>query len=114
MTKRATAANVAATTERSDACVLLLTITELFTNALGGSSHRMTGPIRQQSKRDEGEEPWDVEPGPVREHELEADQERARQRRQLQRCLGARHERHGDGPDHEQPFEHALHEVEIG
>src|SRR5918999_5585067 len=38
---------------------------------------------------DEGEEPRDVEVEPVRQHELEADEQGARERGELERCLGA-------------------------
>ena len=45
------------------------------------------GHVPEQSERDEGEEPRDVEVEPVRQHELEADQERTGQRGKLQRRL---------------------------
>src|SRR6476620_9117135 len=96
MTKSAIAAKAAATTERSDA------------------GFGPLGVIPEQSTDDKREEPRDVEPGPVREHYLETDQERTGQRGQLQRRFRSRHERRRERTDHEQPLENQLDRMQIG
>src|ERR687898_79092 len=60
----------------------------------------------EQGEGDEGEEPRDVEIEPVRQHELEADQGRRRQRRQLQDRLPPRHEGGCEGAGDEQHLQH--------
>src|SRR5215472_4637891 len=62
---------------------------------------------------DEGEEPGDVEVEPVRQHDLEPDQQRPGERGELERALPRGEERRGDGAEHEQPLEHPLYQVEV-
>src|SRR4029077_9917155 len=68
---------------------------------------------RQNDQRDEGEEPGQVEVEPVRQHELEADQQGGGQRGELPRRLPPRHEVDGDRANHEQHLEHALDEMQV-
>src|SRR5688500_900543 len=59
----------------------------------------------QHGEGDEGEEPGDVEVEPVREHELEPDQDRAGQGRELERRLVPGEEREGERAGHDQHLE---------
>src|SRR6185295_1327367 len=63
---------------------------------------------------DEGEEPWDVEIEPVRQHDLEADQHRCSQRSELQDRLAPRDERHEQRAPDQQDLQHLLDEVKVG
>src|SRR5438094_5287219 len=69
---------------------------------------------RQGRVRNEWEEPRDVEVEPVRQHELEAEQQHAGQRRELERRLAPRNERERDGREHEEHLEHTLREMQVG
>src|SRR5713101_1897124 len=71
------------------------------------------GRRRERRVRDEREEPGDVEVEPVRQHELEAEQQDARQRGELKRRLAPRHERERNGREHDERLEHALREMQI-
>src|SRR5205809_4631004 len=72
---------------------------------------RPAGRLRREHRvRREREEPRDVEVEPVREHELEAEQQHARQRSQLQRGLRPGYERERHRGDDDQHLEHALEE----
>src|SRR5205085_2535730 len=82
---------------------------------LGSRLGRDTLPLRRQhDEREEREEPRQVEVEPVRQHELEADQERGGQRGELAGGLPARQEVRRDGRDREEHLEHALKDVEVG
>ena len=50
----------------------------------------------------------------MRENDLEADQEGAGQRGQLQRCLRARQERRDQGAEYEQALENPLNDMQVG
>ena len=71
-------------------------------------------PVGKERERDEGEKPRDVEVEPVRQHELEADQERTGEGCELKRRLARGKEGKGDRPDDEEPLEHPLHDAKIG
>src|SRR5207342_1785800 len=62
----------------------------------------------EERERDEGEEPRDGEVEPVGEDELEAYEERTRERRELHDVPRSRHEAEGDGRDEEEALEHGL------
>ena len=49
----------------------------------------------------------------MREHELEADQERTGERSELKRRLPGREERRSDRADDKNPFQHPLDDVEV-
>src|SRR3954451_14145641 len=68
----------------------------------------------QQGEGGEGEEPRDVEIEPVRQHELEADQQRGRERGELQLVLHSRHEVEEERAEQKQHLERRLHVVEVG
>src|SRR5438128_12417644 len=68
----------------------------------------------QHDERGEGEEPGDVEVEPVREGELEADQDGRGQRGELERRLAAGDEVAGDRPGHEQSDDDLLEPAEVG
>src|SRR5919201_2087235 len=68
---------------------------------LDGAPHNR----RKHREGDEGEEPRDVEVEPVRQHELEADHERSRERRELERVLRPRDEEDGDRGGDDGPLE---------
>ena len=61
-----------------------------------------------------GKNHGEVEVEPVRQHELEADQHRARQRGHAERRAAAREPRERERADDEQHLQHALHEVQVG
>src|SRR5262245_29824569 len=63
---------------------------------------------RQDDERDEGEEPGQVQVEPVRQHELEADQQERRERGQLADALSSRYEVDGDRGDYEQHLKGSL------
>src|SRR5438094_10615615 len=67
----------------------------------------------EHSERREGEEPRQVQVGPMRQHELEAEQQRGGERGELERRLPARHEVGRYRADYEQDLEHALEHVQI-
>src|SRR5688500_19840498 len=67
----------------------------------------------EQGEGDEGEEPRDVEVEPVRQHELEADQDRGRQRGQLEDRLPPRDEGDEERARDEEHLEHLLHGVQV-
>src|SRR5438132_12262078 len=66
----------------------------------------------EEGERDEGEEPRAVEIEPVRQHELEADQQRGRESRELERRLAAREARERDRAQHEPPLQAVLARVQ--
>src|SRR5215217_4618794 len=66
------------------------------------------------SARDEGEEPRDVEVEPVRQDELKADQQRGRERRELERAFAARPEVRADSRHKEQTLQQPLDKVQVG
>ena len=69
----------------------------------------------QRDERDEGEEPRDVEVEPVRQHELEADEQRRGERGELERRLAPRARRRAaSAPTTSSTCEHALDEVQVG
>src|SRR5687768_12954442 len=76
-------------------------------------NRRDAGTGREHGEGDEGEEPGDVEVEPVRQHELEADQDRGGERGELQDRLAARHERDQHSAGGHQDLEHLLHHVEV-
>src|SRR5215207_1830307 len=63
---------------------------------------------------DEGEEPWDVEIEPVRQHELESDQDGGGQRSELQDRLAPRQERDEHGACDQEHLQHLLDDMEVG
>src|SRR5687767_9690423 len=77
-------------------------------------NRRDAGTGREHGEGDKGEEPRDVEVEPVRQHELEADQDGGGERGQLQDRLPARHERNQQGSGDDEHLEHLLDDVEIG
>src|SRR5688500_9674375 len=68
----------------------------------------------EQGEGDEGEEPRDVEVEPVREHELEADQDRTGERGDLKRRLRPREEVDGDSSEQDADLQSCLDGVEVG
>src|SRR6266511_452013 len=76
--------------------------------------HGPPGRNGQQGDGGEGEEPRDVEVEPVREDELEAEEESGGQGRKLERRLAPRPEVDGERADQEQSFEHQLQDVQVG
>ena len=63
---------------------------------------------REHRDRGEAEEPRDVRVEPVRQAELEAGEERGRERGELERRLVARHERDDESARDEQALQHVL------
>src|SRR5438067_1122808 len=75
---------------------------------------RETVPLRRQhDEREEREEPRKVEVEPVGQDELEADQKRGGERRELEWRLAPGQEVDRDRAHHEQAFEHTLEQVQI-
>src|SRR5205807_6141458 len=68
--------------------------------------------LSQHDERDEREEPREIEVEPVRQNELEADEQRRGQRGELERRLAARQEVDRNRAHDEQAFEHALDQVQ--
>src|SRR3712207_6783920 len=67
----------------------------------------------EDGEGDEREEPRNVEIEPVRQDDLEADEEGGGERGEAQRRAHA-HERDDDGGEHEKRLEHLLDEVQVG
>src|SRR5947207_1043483 len=67
----------------------------------------------QERERDEREEPRDVEVEPMRQHELEAYEERSREGGELKGRLATGEERSGDRADDEHRLEPLLHAMEV-
>src|SRR3954451_14225686 len=78
-----------------------------------GGGQRLGG-RREHGEGGEREEPRQVEVEPVRQHELEAEQQRCGERGELERRLAPRDEVDGDGADQQGALEHALQEVQVG
>src|SRR5687768_16850532 len=68
----------------------------------------------EDGEGDEGEEPGEVEVEPVREHELEGDQDRAGERRELEDRLLPGDEGDEQGSRDDEHLEHLLDDVEVG
>src|SRR4249919_2455973 len=83
--------------------------------AAAASSVNLRGAVTsvEQCEGDEGEEPRDVEIEPVRQRELEADQERGGDRSQLQDRLTARHEGGQDRSGDDEHLQHLLDDVQV-
>src|SRR5689334_19205282 len=79
------------------------------------SRRRLDAPAagRQHGERHEREEPRDVEVEPVRQGELEADQDRSGKGPELQRSLAPRHEVARDRAGDEQADREWLEEAEV-
>src|SRR2546423_11440780 len=73
---------------------------------------RRRGDRNEQRERRKREEPGHVEVEPVRQHELEAEDDRRCERRELERRLAAGDEGDGDRAEQEQRLERALDELE--
>src|SRR6187200_1533877 len=54
---------------------------------------------REEGEGDEGEEPWDVEVEPVRQHDFEADEKSGREGGHLELVLHARDEEHRESAE---------------
>src|SRR3954466_3396776 len=67
----------------------------------------------QQGEGGEGEEPRDVEVEPVRQHQLESDQQGGRERGQLELVLHLRNEVDDERAEQEQDLERRLHVMEV-
>src|ERR671931_533462 len=81
---------------------------------LGGLGLDGAPPGRGEDREgDEGEEPRDVEVEPVRQHELEADHERSRQRCELERVLPPGDEEDRDRGGDDGPFEPGLDVMQV-
>src|SRR5207244_1182704 len=80
---------------------------------LGGRGRLGSRTRGQDGEGDEGEEPGDVGVEPVGEDDLEADQERAGLRGELQRVLAARPERGRERAEDEERLQRPLDEVEV-
>src|SRR3954470_9201288 len=72
------------------------------------------GDRREHGEGGEREEPRQVEVEPVRQHDLEAEQQRGGERGELERRLAARDEVDGDRSEQERDLEHALQQVQVG
>src|SRR5215218_4729892 len=70
--------------------------------------------VGEEDEGGEGEEPGDVEVEPVRQHELEADQDRAGQGRQLQDRLPPRQESSCHRSRDDEHLEDLLHHRQVG
>src|ERR687897_292208 len=68
----------------------------------------------EAGESDEGEEPGDVQIEPVRQHELEADQDGGGERRELQDRLPAGHEREQHRARGDEHLQDLLDDVEVG
>src|ERR671911_168512 len=68
----------------------------------------------EDGESDEGEEPGDVQIEPVRQHELEADQDGGGERRELQDRLPAGHEREQHRARGDEHLQDLLDDVEVG
>src|SRR6186713_1446270 len=68
----------------------------------------------EQCEGDEGEEPRDIEIKPVRQHKLEADQDRGGERGELEDRLLPRHERGQDRAGDDEHLHHLLDDVQVG
>src|SRR5205814_10248163 len=78
-----------------------------------GGTKRLGG-RREHREGCEREEPRQVEVEPVRQHQLEAEQQGGGERGQLERRLAARDEVDGDRADEQCDLEHALEDVQVG
>src|SRR3954452_17133939 len=78
-----------------------------------GGGQRLGG-RREHGEGREREEPRQVEVEPVRQHELEAEQQRGGQGGELQRRLATWDEVDGDCADQQRPLEHALEQLQVG
>src|SRR5688572_14476036 len=76
-------------------------------------NRRDAGTGREDGEGDEGEEPGDVEVEPVRQHELERDQDGGGERGELQDRLSPRHESDQHAPRDDEHLEHLLDGVEV-
>src|SRR3990170_1988306 len=76
-------------------------------------NRRDAGTGREDGEADEGEEPGDIEVEPVRQHELERDQDGGGKRGELQDRLPPRHERDQHGARDDEHLEHLLDGMEV-
>src|SRR6187551_3138906 len=76
-------------------------------------NRRDAGTRNQHCEGDKGEEPGDVEVEPVRQHDLEADQDGGCERGELQDRLPARQESDQHCSGDEEYLEHLLDDVEV-
>src|SRR5689334_16257201 len=101
----------------ASAAAALMNRNGLRRKALVGGRYRhrfLTHARRERRVGDEREEPRDVGVDPVRQDELEAEQQHAGERRKLKRSLVPRQEREHERSDDEQPLEETLQQVQVG
>src|SRR5918995_6155743 len=77
-------------------------------------NRRDAGTGREHGEGDEGEEPGDVEIEPMRQHELERDQDGGRECGELQDRLPARHKRDQQRPGDDEHLQHLLDRMQVG
>src|SRR4051812_38191706 len=78
-----------------------------------GGGQRLGG-RREHGEGGEREEPRQVEVEPVRQHDLEAEQQRGGERGELERRLAPRDEVDGDRAEQQRHLEHPLQQVQVG
>jgi hypothetical protein len=74
----------------------------------------IVGLREEQPQEHEGDDPREVEVEPVGQRDLERDEHRGRQRRELKWALASGNERHDHGERDRENDDHGLHHTEVG